>query len=323
MTTTSLRLLTALLLLTAACGGSDNTQPSPKAITPVLPSPIAPVQADSLRQARLKIDGGPDYLGVGRDALWVKADDGRLHRVDPTTNRIVAVIQAGKELCQGLGVHDDEVWTCGDTGLVRIDPRTNKVATTVPVGRLNDQADFPIAHGHVWVLPTGTQTLHGVSTTTYKSDIQVPLGGNCTGVATTTTSLWIPCPNEDVVLEVDPVAGKVTRRVTGLDAPRTIGAAEHVWVSYAGGIARIDPATATVTGAVKLGTNRGGVYASPGQVWVRAAEDFLRQVDPMTLALVRDLRSPEVGSGSVAVGFGSVWVSVADDRAGSVFRLRI
>jgi hypothetical protein len=160
-----------------------------------------------------------------------------------------------------------------------------------------------------------------VSTATNTSDVQVALGGNCAGVAATATALWVTCPNEDVVLEVDPVAGEVKRRVTGLDAPRTISAAEQVWVSYATGVARIDPAAAKVTGAVKLGTNRGEVFAVPGQVWLRAADDFLRQIDPETFALVRDIRSPEVGSGSVTVGFGSVWASVADDRAGSVFRL--
>jgi hypothetical protein len=63
------------------------------------------------------------------------------------------------------------------------------------------------------------------------------------------------------------------------------------------------------------------VLATPDSVWVRSKADYLRELDPGSLQQRRHIQSAQQISGSVAVGFGSVWASGADDRAGTVQRL--
>ena len=101
----------ALVALMASCGGdaggetSSATAPSTVPSTTVAPATLpAPVAADPTvvpvadrTEARFDIIGGPDWLAATDDALWVKGDDGRLVRLDPTTNEVVAEIQAGSD----------------------------------------------------------------------------------------------------------------------------------------------------------------------------------------------------------------------------------
>ena len=319
--------LTAVVAALTACGDDQpDAAPAPSP-SPVVAAPlasVAPVQAQSLLQHRFVIDGGPDYLALTDDAVWVKTDSGTLQRIDAATNRVTRTITVGAALCQGSGADADSVWTCTDDGVVRVDARTGAVVARVAVGRVAEQGSYPIAHGRLWVIGGDATTLSGIDVATNAVTTTVKLPSRCAQVAATGADVWVTCRNDDLLLRVDPAAGTVRDRISTLDSPSYVsGGTDAVYVAYRDGVARVEVETGQVTAAARASAEFGMVLATPGAVWVRSKESYLRRLDPVTLALVQDVQSPEKISGSVAVGFGSVWASGADDNAGTVQRLRL
>jgi hypothetical protein len=99
-------------------------------------------------------------VAVGADAVWVaccgpetSGSDGRLRRIDPATNRIVATIRL-HGLPDAVGAGISGVWVRGALGPVwHIDPATNRVVGRVRVpGGLGGQWGSVLVGGDtVWV----------------------------------------------------------------------------------------------------------------------------------------------------------------------------
>lgn len=271
-------------------------------------------------EAVVDLVGGPDWLAVTPEAVWVKRDSGHVDGIDPSTNTIAATGTVSADLCQGLGASADGVWSCSGTDLVRVDPATGAVAATVPVRKVYDQGQLAVGHGHVWVLTGDGSTLVGVGTATDAVEVEVPLGVRCVEATVTTTHVWIACPFDGLVLRVDPTTAEVDGQVGGVPGARAIAAADDVWVGYDGGLAQIDTERVEVTAAVEVRPGRtGSVAATADAVWVRAADPFLRRVDPETLALAEEITSTETSGGAVIVAFGSLWATAYEGR--SLYRI--
>ncbi|HVE24407.1 MAG TPA: hypothetical protein VNC22_03340 [Sporichthya sp.] len=290
-----------------------------------LPVSASPTAAGNRVQARLDLTVGPDWLAVGAGSLWVRTDSGIVYRIDPTTNTVAARIPIAdgstENLCQGLAADDTAVWSCAPDGdIVRIDPRTNTVVATIGVGKSTDQGPIPVAFGHVWVLTGDGSHLVGIAGDA--ADETVDLGARCSNVSATATSLWLACLADDQVVRVDPTSGRVTTRLTGFDTPRLVsGSGGTVWVSFLGGLAQIDEATAavrTVT-AVFVGP-QAGLFADADGVWVRDQGLFLARVDTAG-HVVDEMSVPEQSGGSVLEAFGSLWATAYDDEV--LYRLRL
>jgi hypothetical protein len=263
---------------------------------------------------RLEIGGNPDFLAATADGLWVKTDGGDVIRIDPDTTRPGRPIHVADALCQGLGSSADAVWTCaGEAGEVsRIDPAAEKVAATVDAAKINVQPHVPVAFRHAWFLVDDGSKLIGVADDAVAMSID--LGTVCVDLAATTTAIWAACPTEGLALRVDPAAGAVTARTSGLPGAGTIAAGEHVWVGFTDGLAKLDDASGKVLGVADASPgNVGGIAVTPDAVWVRATGRFLRRVDPATAKVVEDVTAPEQSGGSVLVAFGSVWATASDD----------
>jgi hypothetical protein len=252
--------------------------------------------------------------------VWVRKDLGAVVRIDPARTTELKSIQVADELCQGLGADDRAVWTCTDAGLARIDPATDKVAAEVKVDKQKDQGQIPVAFGHAWVLTGDGSKLAGVADD--KVEVTVDLGTRCTELAASAAAIWAACPFEGQAVRVDPGTAAVTGRVQGLKDARTIAAAGTVWVGFAGGLARIDDASAKVTAVADAAPGYdGGITATDRDVWVRADGRFLRRVDATTVTVVEELTAPESSGGSVMVAAGSVWATAFDDEV--LYRLKM
>ncbi|MDT7550413.1 MAG: hypothetical protein QOE84_2807, partial [Actinomycetota bacterium] len=149
----------------SASHGAGSVQPSAASASAVAVQPIS-----GLLQKRYVVGGGPDYIGIGTDAVWIKADSGLLYRIDPRTGREVAHILAAEDLCQGLGVLGEEVWTCRGDDIVRIDARANKRGPQVVVGKVDEQSNIGIGFGHAWVIAQPGNRLLGVNSATNAID---------------------------------------------------------------------------------------------------------------------------------------------------------
>ena len=85
-----------------------------------------------------------------------------------------------------------------------------------------------------------------------------------------------------------------------------------VWVTANRGVVyRIDPATDCVIAAIDAGGNVGGIAAGGGLVWVtqeRAGPGRLIRIDPATNRVVGEPITVGPGPGEMVYGFGAVWV---------------
>lgn len=310
-------------LCVAACGGAKGSpaEGARASATPTagpataLPTPVAAavdaIGVDTRVRAKLTVHGGPDWLTVAANSLWVKTDEGDVLRYDPKTDKETARIKVAQELCQGLGSGDTAVFACSDDGIVRIDPKTDKIAARIVVDKFNDQGQIPVAFGHAWVLTGDGSHLVGIAGD--KVGPTIDLGTRCIDLAASRTALWAACPIDGEAIRIDPAARKVTARVRGLEEARTIGAADAVWVGFAGGLAKIDDAAGSVLGVADASTGPfGGVFASPDAVWVRAQGRFLRKVDPASLEVVEQIEAPEDSGGAVHLLDGSLWATAYD-----------
>ena len=200
--------------------------------------------ADEQRRRRSRLGrravGEPndEWLAGGAGSVWVKTADGYVQRIDPATNQVVANIEVPPlrtpPARNGLGASDEAVWTCSERDIVRIDPATNTVAATVPVDKIVDQGQIPIAFGQAWVLTGDGSTLVGIAEDAVVTEID--LGTRCTELTASETAIWAACPIDGVVVAVDPEHEAVSTRVDGRTDARQISATATLYGSASGGL---------------------------------------------------------------------------------------
>jgi outer membrane protein assembly factor BamB len=320
----------ALMLALVACGGDseDESQPSETAeetTEEALPEAIPvedakTVDLDQVAIREIKITDGPDWMVEAFNSLWVKRDDGALYRIDPSNGKVLAEISGGpfkEPVCQGIGASDDAVWTCPVEGeVVRIDPQSNEVVATVKVDKLLDQGRLVSAEDQVWVVTDGGNALTGIDVATQKPATTIELPGTCADLAASGSTLWVTCPQEDLLLRVDAAAGEVSDQLE-LPGAQNASVGDDVFVGYEGGVAQVDPETLEVAAVYGVYPRLGGsIFATPEAVWVReeGGDRFLTQIDPSAQEFVQVIEAPRIPSGGdVTVAGGSVWATAYED----------
>jgi len=306
---------------------TESTTSTPAApTTTALPEPITSEGATVIpladrEQARLVLTGGPDWLTEGFGSIWVKVDSGDVRRIDPVGNSIQAEIPVSDELCQGIGISPEAIWTCTrevdqPTNVARIDPANNEVAASIEVGKSTDQGRLVFASGRIWVLNATGDQIMGIDTATNAVGPPIELGTRCTDLAAAGDVIWATCPIEGFVIRIDP-GGEVTRGPVTLENARQIAAAEYVFVSFSGGIAQLDAETLEVLALYEgsLGL-AGSIWAADDAVWVRRQpEPLLTRIDPATQTVVEVIEAEgPFSGGDVLVAFDSIWATAFDDN---------
>jgi streptogramin lyase len=284
---------------------------------------------------------------LGRGARRATADltvrNSSLVRIDPATERIVAVIKTGESRGPVLGSVDVAssgrtvwVYNWADQAVRAIDSRTNKVERAVAIGGFPPSTGNAIAadRGGAWVLSSKngsgvlTRAALGIG---FSRDYR--LGYDPLAVAAGAGAVWVAAtsPTVEVLLKISPSTGKIVRTVklpgSGIQAVALGEGA--VWALQSNRITRIDPMSATITGGATLpGYQVAQVAAGEGAVWITmrvlpSGGNILVRIDPRTLHRTRTISMPSgYLSGTltrVAVGRGAVWWSGAD--AGTVWRV--
>ncbi len=327
--------VTAMVVIAAAgCGGGAGrvslpASPRPRHPVVVTAPPAATATVASRLIARVRV-ANPDGLVEVGGSVWVKTDDGRVVRIDPSSDTVTGSVRidtarAPNHYCQGIGTDGVAVWACTasdtSTGIVRIDPRTMSVGTPIAVGKLFDQLSLPYTSRGLWVLTGSGETVAVVDTatgalTTYH------LGARCQPLAVAETIVVATCANDDRVVALNPVTGKVIARVS-LSAPRIAAVWGHdVWVD-------------TSRGLTRLGTNltvealypnqviglEGDLAVTKDAVWVRGPGGVLWRIDPRRNMVAERLTPAQpVSAGSLLVTTHAIWAS--ENNEGIVIRLR-
>ena len=175
----------------------------------------------------------------------------------------------------------------------------------------------------VWVIAGNEGTLNElwrIDPGTNAVTSRLPLGGEAFVATSAFGSVWVGHVDGRGVARVDPATNTVAARIATGSTPMIALAADEtaVWALPAeeARIYRIDPATNTAT-SYPLPAAPGGYFGSGtlaiggGSVWARTGDVRIARLDPRT---GRVLGTIYVGAyvGEVAFGFGSIWAAVPD-----------
>jgi streptogramin lyase len=263
---------------------------------------------------------------AGGDSVSTEVGRNTLVRIDPTTNRVVAVVEVGT-FPGATAVAGDRVWTYNfaDSTVSEIDAKTNDVRHTTPMvttpyfaggegSVLAADADGAWVAGYM--AKTGgsvlTRISRGGETRQYR------LRANVVEVVHGPGAVWVLGRRAGVsqLIRVNPRTGSVTRRLplsglSGSAAGLTLGGG-RLWLvdSDVGVLYRIDPASGHSRSIDLGGLALRPVYGM-GFVWICALTTNgpeMMRVDPRTLrAEVAGKGLPGEEGGEYAAGVGSVW----------------
>lgn len=316
-----------------ACGGGGGTASSSRSeVTHTQPAPVGSMaQLRSTRlQAVIPVGGAPnapDWQAEGFGALWVaNSAMNAVQRIDPTTNRVTAVVPIGAQPCDGLATGFGSVWAVDCAGaLVRIDPSAGRVVARISVTAESDEGLIAAGEGGVWILSSlnaNHDALIRIDPATNKVGARVLVPVGSTAVAVGFGSVWVTTAAGSSVERVDPSTGKVAATIRVHAGPRFLATGEGaVWVlnQADGSVSRIDPYTSQVTATIPVNVpGEGGcIAAGEGGVWVTMPGTPLSRIDPGTNAVTEQFKG--VGGDCISTGFQSIWLS--NHELGNVWRL--
>jgi DNA-binding beta-propeller fold protein YncE len=325
----------AALLFVALVGGlyaQDN--PAPPAAPKRTPRPPKPgVSTPGVRReisaiqpiAVFPVEGTPDWQVITEDAVWVtNGPKGRVHRLDPRTDTVVAAVAVGKRPCSGLAAGFGSVWVpnCGDKTLSRIDVRTNQVTATLPIQPSQSEGGIAASPDAVWLVTDAKGVLSRIDPATNRVAAEIAVAPNSAGVVYGEGAVWVTTPEKNLLARVDTKLNQVTDTIEVGPQPRflTTGAGS-VWTLNQGDgtVSRVDAKTAKLITHIAVGVpGTGGELAfGEGRVWATVFQIPLSEIDPATNQVVKQWFGP--GGDSVRIGHGSVWLS--NLREQNVWRL--
>jgi virginiamycin B lyase len=294
--------------------------PRPGVSTPGVRREMSSIQPDAV----FPVEGSPDWQVTTEDAEWVSnAPKNTVHRLDPKTNTVAAVIMVGKRPCSGLAAGFGSVWVpnCGDKTVSRIDTKTNQVVATIAASPAVSEGGIAASPEGVWLVTDAQGTLSKIDPGKNAIVAQVSVPSNSAGVAYGNGLIWVTSPDSNMLTGVNPKTNSVVYSVEVGPRPRflTTGAGS-VWTLNQGDgtVSRVDAKTGKLIAQIEVGVpGTGGEIAfGEGYVWATVFEIPISQIDPATNTVVKQWHGP--GGDSIRVAHGSVWLS--NLRDGNVWR---
>ena len=234
---------------------------------------ISRIDADARqRVSTFSVGGTPRNILAAFGSLWVGTTEGRVFRVDPSTDlveRSWTLPNAGESTAFAVDVGPgwlaegpNGVWAGSNRALSRIDPESSRLIPR------ESSTWGPMAYGFgsLWVLG---EELERVSAATGETVGTVDLVGGRVDIATGFGSVWIADDENQSVLRLDAQQEAIVRTydfgggVYGVDVSE-----DGVWVaSDDGTVGQIDPATHEVV-VVRVGGAPRSLAVAAGAVWV-------------------------------------------------------
>ena len=327
-------LFAVLLVGLAACQAASVP---PKAPTPVPTAALtvaqvaptaAAAQAASNKVPTAKVIAEwkinlPEDIVFGFDSVWVpsRRSPQVTTRIDPVTNKIIAVIEGTGLKAKSAVVTGDSVWVAGQTSdLAPINPKTNKVGTEVP----GDHPRIAFGLGSIWAVGHQGEPLDRIDPATGKIIATIKLGGTVSdtdeenGVVVTANTVWVI--NNGEFIKIDPNTNTVAMRTTidkiiaEAKTQTTIPVGkgtDFVWLTTDQGLVRIDPNTGKGLTLLAGFNSDMPIAVTDNVVWTADTKGLLSQVDVATNQIDATYKiSPDASR--VVTGLGSVWLAYSD-----------
>jgi DNA-binding SARP family transcriptional activator/streptogramin lyase len=310
-----LAILVASVVVIVATSGSGTTPPSAAS-----PNSVGRIDGATreLVDAIPTTGTAPTAVVWAYGSLWVANTVSRtVVRIDPDSNQVVQTVPSGgapTDLAEGEG----RVWVLNGLAgtVVAIDPRSDTLQPSDPIDVHPGAAGIAVGAGAVWVTNRLDATVTRIDPASGDSEtfpVGAPGVANPEAIAVDGHMLWVTDDLNPVIFEIDSRTERVVHRA-GLRAVATdlaVGGDGRLWLtSYRADLVSIlDPKNLT-TQTTQVGSGPMGVVAEGGAVWVAESLDrAVSEIDPTTRRVIGTITVGGMTEG-IAVGGGSVWVSV-------------
>lgn len=320
----------AAMLVSVPLGLAQDAAPNGRITRPGVKEfqvPFASLKPD----ATFKIGADADWVQITNDAVWVASSQpASVHRIDPKTNKEVAVVPVPGDPCSGLAFGFGSLWVplCGKPGsIVRVDAATNQITATLPIGPAGQEGGIAASRDSIWIVTDEAGTLVRIDPVSNKvrQTISIAPGsynpvfdGSTSGAGT----VWITGGITNIVSAVDASSGTVLATVPVGPKPRFLAVGGgSVWTLNQGdgSVTRVDAQSRKVTASITVGIpgSGGDIGWGAGFVWTTVFGVPLTAIDGKTNKIFRQW----VGAGGDALRFGhdSVWLT--DYKHGTFSRI--
>lgn len=282
-------------------------------------------------EATFKIGTDADWVQITDDAVWVASSEpASVHRIDPKTNKEVAIVSVPGDPCSGLTFGFGSLWVplCGKpNSMVRVDATTNQIVATLPIGPAGPEGGIAASRDCVWMVTDDAGTLVRIDPVSNKVRQKISIApGSYNPVFDGATlgdgTIWITGGTTNIVTAVDASSGAVLATVPVGPKPRFLAVGGgSVWTLNQGDgtVTRVDAQSRKVIATIAVGIpgHGGDIGWGAGFVWTTVFGVPLTGIDGKANKIFRQW----VGEGGDALRFGHDAVWLTDYKHGMFSRI--
>lgn len=260
------------------------------------------------------------------NAVWVASSNpASVHRIDPKTNKEVAIVPVPGDPCSGLAFGFGSLWVplCGKpNSMARVDSVTNRVIAILPLGPAGEEGGIAASSDSIWMITDNAGTLVRIDPATNRVRQKISIAPGSYNPCFSEGVVWITGGTANLLTALDAATGDVVTKIPVGRKPRFVTASPgSIWTLNQddGTVTRVDAQSKQVVATIQVGIpGPGGDIAwGAGSVWTSVFTVPLTAIDGTTNKLVRQW----VGSGGDALRFGhdSIWLT--DYKRGTLSRI--
>ncbi|HEX3353558.1 MAG TPA: hypothetical protein VHS34_12100 [Terriglobales bacterium] len=276
--------------------------------------------------ATFKIGENADWVEITDDAVWVASSKPMsVHRIDPRSNKEIAVVPIPGDPCAGQVFAFGSLWTplCGKpNSIARVDAATNRISAILPVGPAGEEGGITASRDSIWIVTDKAGKLVRIDPATNQVRQTIPITPGSHNPWFSEGAVWITGTTSNLLTAVDAVTGKVVATIPVGPGPRFLTAGQgSIWTLNQGdgSVTRVDVHSKKVTATIKVGIpGPGGDIAwGAGSIWTTVLGVPLTIIDGRTNQVVRQWVG--LGGDSLRFGYNSVWLT--DYKRGTLSRI--
>jgi virginiamycin B lyase len=277
-------------------------------------------------EATFKIGENADWVEITDDAVWVASSNpASVHRIDPNTNKEVAVIPVPGDPCAGLAFGFGSLWVplCGHpNSMARVDASTNRINAILPIGPAGEEGGIATSSDSVWIVSNDAGTLVRIDPATNTVRQKISIAAGSYNPCFSDAAVWITSGTTNLLTAVDATTGDVMAVIPVGPKPRFLTAGGgSIWTLNQGDgtVTRIDPGSKKVTATIAVGIpgHGGDIAWGAGSIWATSLGVPLTVIDAKTNKVVRQWVGP--GGDSLRFGHDSIWLT--DYKQGTLSRI--
>jgi virginiamycin B lyase len=277
-------------------------------------------------EATFKIGENADWVEIAHDAVWVASSNpASVHRIDPRTNKEIAVIAMPGDPCAGQVSGFGSLWVllCGTpNSLARVDTVNNRITAILPIGPAGDEGGITASDDSIWMVVDDAGTLVRIDPATNEVRQKIAIAAGSFNPCFSEGTVWITSVTTNVLTAVNASTGGVIATIPVGPKPRFLTASPgFIWTLNQGDgtVTRVDARNKKVTATVKVGIpGPGGDIAwGAGFIWTSVFKVPLTAIDGKTGKVVRQWVGP--GGDSLRFGHDSIWLT--DYKQGTLSRI--